>query len=455
MTGPGPSVFAVLTPPGRGGIAVIRCTGPDAEPALAACFRRPPHRRPGSDARAPSADVATGAPASDARHAPGLSRAADLPAPGALAYGHLLDVDGRAIDEIIVLRTPPPDTACEVHCHGGPAAVAAIRERLTALGLREVPADELATAEGAGPIERAARRMLQRTASPTAARILLDQLDGALARAIEQAAAAVPVDSASPPTTCATTVECASSAAFAATAAPAAMDGRAGALALIDLLDRWRTCGRFLARQPRIAIAGRPNAGKSTLLNRLAGADRAITSPIPGTTRDYVEATVALGGLAATLIDTAGLRATDHAIERAGVERARAEAARADVVVYLLDAREGVMPEDAAALRELGPRAIIAWNKVDACGSPESAPTAGAADLPGAAPLHISALAGRALPELVSAILARLGWREPPPGAAVPLTEEQAAAIERARAHLAAGRPADARTTLAQLLRDR
>jgi tRNA modification GTPase len=86
-----------------------------------------------------------------------------------------------------------------------------------------------------------------------------------------------------------------------------------------------------------VAIVGRPNAGKSTLLNALAGRDAAITSPVPGTTRDVIEVRMDIGGLAVTLLDTAGLRDTDDVLERMGVDRARARAAAADLRIFLLD----------------------------------------------------------------------------------------------------------------------
>ncbi|MCX5675923.1 MAG: 50S ribosome-binding GTPase, partial [Planctomycetota bacterium] len=219
------------------------------------------------------------------------------------------------------------------------------------------------------------------------------------------------------------------------------------ALAGLDaLLARWRTCGRLLADPPRIAIAGRPNSGKSTLLNRLVGAERAITSPQPGTTRDTVEAEAALEGVPAVLVDTAGLREASGEIERAGVERARREAARAAVVVYLIDATAGLEPEDEASIDALGDRALAVWNKIDA---PSAATRTGARDAPA-----ISALTGDGIPALVAELLARLGWRAVAWATeAVPFTAEQAAALEAAREALADGRAKEARATLAALLR--
>jgi tRNA modification GTPase len=453
MNPPAESAFAILTPPGRGGIAVIRCVGPGVEPAVAACFRRKSSAAIGDQ----------------------------LPPPGILTYGHIIEADGRAIDEVILFHAAaPPGPPCihgglmsegsanpaqlapgeytgglmsepcaifEINCHGGPAAVAAVGERLAALGLCEVEPDAILAIEGATAIELAARRLLRRAGSPLAARILLDQLGGALLGATE----GVTTNLGEPSSNREVAGMPESAGAPAQSSSPPAEEGTReltlaarNALAQLDaLLARWHTCGRFIADPPRIVIAGRPNVGKSTLLNRLVGTDRAITSPVAGTTRDYVEAAAAIEGLPVILVDTAGLREASHEIEQAGVDRARAECARAAAVIYLVDACDGLRPEDAAAVASLGDRAVVAWNKVDAI-EPAAAPPAGA--------IAISALTGAGTPALVAAVLARLGWHAPSPGEAVPFTPEQAAALRQARDFLAAGRAADARTCLAAVL---
>ena len=379
MSGLGESVFAVLTPPGRGGIAVIRCVGPGAEAALARCFR-------------PAA------------------RGKALPDAGAILYGHIIDAEDRPLDEILLCRTAAQEF--EVNCHGGPAAVEAVGGRLESLGLARADADRLLEVEGIAPVERDARRALRRATTPLAARILLDQLNGALAAALGRARGAIE-------------------------------SRRAGnGMAAIEaLLERWRGCGRFLARPPRIAVAGLPNSGKSTLLNRLVGADRVITSPVPGTTRDTVEVEAALAELPVVLVDTAGLRAACSEVEREGVARARAELAQADLVVYLLDTAAGRRPEDDAALGALGERAMAVWNKSDLAPAPA-----------GSDALRISATTGEGVERLAAAILARLGYAPTAPSKAVPFTTEQAKALEAARKALAAGQAADAARAVAALL---
>jgi len=119
-------------------------------------------------------------------------------------------------------------------------------------------------------------------------------------------------------------------------------------------------------------ILGLPNAGKSTLLNFLCGTERAIVTPIPGTTRDLLRETVDLGGIPVTFVDTAGLRDSGDAIEEIGVGRARAAAERADLVLYLVDASRGMTDDDRAELgRSRAPVRILA--KGDLGAEPEGA----------------------------------------------------------------------------------
>lgn len=385
--------FSVLTPPGRGGIAVLRIVGSVAARALETAFR-PAGRRNDGNLKSP-----------DSTSSPTL-----LPEPGRLAYGHVIDGEGAPLDEIILYRAGP-DTF-EVNCHGGPAAVEAVCRRLAGLGLEKVSPDRLLELEGAGRIERDARRMLRAARTPLAARILLDQLNGALERAVEEV--------------------CKSIASGRADEAAARLDA---------LLNRWRCCGRLLARPARIAVAGPPNVGKSTLVNRLLGADRVITSEAPGTTRDYVEAEAALSGLPVVLVDTAGLRETEEMIEREGVERARREAGAAEVVVYLLDASEGLRAEDGAMLASLGERSLAVWNKADLADGPLGEPGA----------LAISALTGAGVDALTQALLDRLGYRPGEPDEAVPFSDRQAKTIEAARKALAANQIEEALKALAKL----
>jgi len=459
--GPGGGRFALLTPPGRGGIAVIRCTGPGTAAALAACFRPAVrgrgaegagpaagevgrHEGPGPSAAAgdrgervarrssasrPSAGGA--APPADRTEAEGAvaqrdenpacpSASAVLPPPGRLAYGHVVDAAGRALDEVILYHVAPgtggvgpglfgparrPGETFEVNCHGGPAAVEAVCGRLAELGLARTSAERLLAAEGAGPLARTVARLLEEAQAPLAARVLVDQAGGALRAALGTVRDAL---------------------------AGGRSEEAAGALA--RLLARWRTFGRFLARPPRVAIAGRPNVGKSTLLNRLVGSDRVITSPLPGTTRDWVEAPTALDGLPVVLVDTAGLRPTDEPVEREGVLRARVQAERADLVLWLLDAADGATEEDLAALAHLGGRALAVWNKADLVAQVPARPEGPA----------VVAETGEGLDGLRRRILDRLDYRAPPPGEAVPVAAAQVEALGAALRLIETDRTAEA-----------
>jgi tRNA modification GTPase len=130
--------------------------------------------------------------------------------------------------------------------------------------------------------------------------------------------------------------------------------------------------GRATAGGLTLVILGRPNAGKSTLLNALCGEDRAIVTAIPGTTRDLVRETIELGGLPVTVVDTAGLRETADEVEGIGVARAREAAARAEMVVYLIDAAAGETAEDREALAR-HPEALVIYTKTDLAPPPEGA----------------------------------------------------------------------------------
>jgi tRNA modification GTPase len=122
--------------------------------------------------------------------------------------------------------------------------------------------------------------------------------------------------------------------------------------------------GRATIKGITAVILGLPNAGKSTLLNRLVGSDRAIVTPIPGTTRDIVRETIEIGGLPVTLADTAGLREVAGVVEGIGIERARSAAGSADIILYLVDASIGMTEADRAELSRI-PGALVVYSKTD------------------------------------------------------------------------------------------
>jgi tRNA modification GTPase len=132
--------------------------------------------------------------------------------------------------------------------------------------------------------------------------------------------------------------------------------------------------GRATIKGITAVILGLPNAGKSTLLNRLVGSDRAIVTPIPGTTRDIVRETIEIGGLPVTLADTAGLREVSDVVEGIGVERARIAAENADIVLYLIDASIGMTDADRGELSRI-PGALVVYSKTDLAPAPPDAVT--------------------------------------------------------------------------------
>ena len=204
-----------------------------------------------------------------------------------------------------------------------------------------------------------------------------------------------------------------------------------------SLLDAARA-GQVLNDGLRIAIIGRPNAGKSSLFNALVKRDAAIVTDIPGTTRDVVRETVHLAGIPAVLADTAGLRDTEDPVEREGVRRAEAELAEADVVLWVRDAtdeRPEARPPTDRPLIEIR-------NKIDAVG--ETPARDGHR-------VRLSAVTGSGLDELDAALAETLGLQ----GAAEAVTSARARHVEcidRARVHLETGRDELAATRSGELL---
>ena len=335
------TIVAIATPPGPGAIGVLRLSGPGAVRLAERCFRPLGHK--------------------------GLR---DRP-PRTLVYGSLLDRDGVVIDQALCTVSYGPhsytgeDTA-EFQCHGAPQVLSLGLEALCALGARLAGPGEftrraflngkldLAQAEAVGDLLEATSREGVRQAA--------GQLAGALSRRIGEIYSALvdvmahfhavldyPDEDLDP---------------FTREGLSAALTEQEGALdALLSTCRR----GGQLARGIPCALVGQPNVGKSSLLNALAGFERAIVTDIPGTTRDTVEANVELGGLPLRLIDTAGLRDSDDPVERMGVERSRAAMEQAELILVLWDSSARVTGEEVALLEravELAPT-ILVWTKGD------------------------------------------------------------------------------------------
>jgi len=305
----------------------------------------------------------------------------------------------------LVVGLVAPDEV-EIHCHGGQAAVEAICEALAAEGCVVATPGAWVHEQEADPLAAEALLALAEARTERTAAILLDQYRGALRAeltAIQQSLAQ--------------------------------SDIAAAAGALTALLAR-ADLGCHLCQPWKVVIAGRPNAGKSSLLNAILGYERAIVWPEPGTTRDVLAATTAVDGWPIELIDTAGLRVAGDSLEAEGVVRAERQIATADLVVVVADVTapwdddlDRIGNRRGATIRLPGQRdPLVVHNKCDLRQSPTNGRPAG---------FRTSCKTGEGIANLCRAIAQSLVPDPPPRGAAVPFTAQQAAALEAAAAELA------------------
>ncbi|MBN1908932.1 MAG: 50S ribosome-binding GTPase [Pirellulales bacterium] len=216
------------------------------------------------------------------------------------------------------------------------------------------------------------------------------------------------------------------------------------ARAKLDELLEYAPCVLHLTEPWRVVVAGRPNVGKSSLVNALAGFDRAIVHAQPGTTRDALTTATAIDGWPVELIDTAGFHTTDDPIEQAGVRLAEERLAKADLVVLVTDAAVSWSKDDAALLAAW-PGAILIHNKCDLPSAEGRRPDG----------LRVSALRGDGLPDLISSLGVRLVPCPLPPGQAVPWTTQQVDALRSTTEALRIGQTDQAVSLLGHLLTTR
>ena len=372
------TIAAIATPPLPSAIGILRLSGDGAIEAAAAVFR----------------------PASGKSLAEYESRR--------LVYGTLLGPDGAPIDQALATVSRAPrsytgeDTA-EFQCHGSPAVLHLGLEALFAQGVRQ-----------AGPGEFTRRAFLNGKLDLTQAEAVADLIDAETPAAVRQAAGQLsgalgrrvgaiydglvdlmahfhavldyPDEDIDP---------------FRADTIRAGLEeARAGLSALLATYER----GRYIAGGVPCVLVGRPNAGKSSLLNALVGYDRAIVTDVPGTTRDTVEARCRLGGVVLKLIDTAGLRDTEDAVERIGVERSRAAMEGAALILVLWDGSVPPVEEDGALLERAAKLAptILVHTKADLPSAP--VPFVNLDPLPPT--VTVSAKTGQGLDELAEAVAA-------------------------------------------------
>lgn len=396
-TGPAPlggdTIAAVATPPGRGGIGIVRISGARVPQIAAAMLGR-------------------------------------LPAPRRALHAVFRDARGGALDEGIALHFPAPGSytgehVLELQGHGGPVVLHEILRAALDAGARAAEPGEftrraflngkldLAQAEAVADLIDAASREAARSALRSLAgefsaaiRVLVGQLTEL--RALTEAMLDFPEEELD-------------------SLHRADAERRLARLqaALEDVLAKSRQ-GSLMRSGIHVVLAGRPNVGKSSLLNRLAGEERAIVTAVPGTTRDALREPIQIDGVPIVVVDTAGLRESADEIERIGMARTRSELERADVVLEVLEAGRMEAPEGglpAAASR------ITVVNKIDL--------VAGAAPGRHGEAIHVSAKTGAGLDELRRALLEAAGWSSR--GESVFLARERhLRALEAARAHLAA-----------------
>ncbi len=377
---PGDTIAAIATAvaAGAGSVAIVRLSGPQAEAIGRRLF------------------VAPGAQAWESHR---------------VLYGHVVDpADGQRVDEALLLPMRAPrsftrEDVVEFHCHGGLVAVRRVLELVLAAGARLAGPGEFsqrAFLNGRLDLTRAeAIAEMIAARSQRAAELAMAGLDGGLQRRISglrerlldqlaELEARVDFEEDLPP-----------------------LDGtlvRAELEAVRDELERLvaeSRQGELLREGLRVAIVGRPNVGKSSLLNLLSRRERAIVTDLPGTTRDLLESDLVLDGVPLTLLDTAGIRATDDRVERLGIERSRQALAGADAVLLLFDRVAGWSAAD-EELRELVPEGVpllLVGNKSDAL-----PPGAASTGVPPDGPLvTISALTGAGRDDLVAALLGLCG----------------------------------------------
>ena len=332
------TIAAIATPPGRGGVAIVRASGPQASGIARALVGR-------------------------------------VPAPRLASYATARDASGRPIDQGLCLYFAGPasftgEDVVEFHGHGGPASTGAVLQAFLAAGARLARPGEfteraflndkidLAQAEAVADLIEAQ--------SAEAARLAMRSLSGEFSQTVHSVVRQI--------TELRALVE-------AMLDFPEEEVDRLHAEDALDRLVRVRAAlqgliksshaGRAYREGLRVAIIGLPNVGKSSLLNRLAGQDRAIVTALPGTTRDVLRESLVVSGVPITVADTAGLRDTEDVIEREGIARTKQEAAEADAVLLVLDASDVNAAHEAGpalsrAIGALNGRPILrAFNKVD------------------------------------------------------------------------------------------
>ena len=412
------TIVATATPGGTGAISVVRLSGPDA-------FR--------------VAGRLTGLSPSHA-------------SPRTLRRCSVRDAPGEILDTALAVFFPGPhsytgEDVVEIHLHGNPVVVETVVRAACAAGA--VPAEpgefsrrafhrgkmDLTQAEGLCDLI-AAR-------SEAAARSALRQMRGGLREEIvplrERLLSLLTLQEAA--------IDFAEEDDVPAITSPQLIERVSEIIDRLEELLRSYEAGRRFRDGATVVISGVANVGKSRLLNRLAGEERAIVMENPGTTRDYLHADVPIGGVPVTLIDTAGLRETADPVEREGVRRSREIVASADLVLFVLDGSRAASTGDRSAYEEVAGRPhLVLLNKSDLPAAEEGSEFAGAGKR---GVLRLSAKTGEGTGDLVAAVAREVAPAEGAIRAQAPLTrarqrlavEGALSALSRAKAAVEAGLP--------------
>ena len=406
------TISQIATPHGAGGIGIIRVSGGDALGVAQRIFR-------------PAAGGTLG----------------DM-APYTARYGHITAADGAVIDECILLYMRAPhsytgEDTVELQCHGGRVVLRAVLLRTWEAGARPAEAGEFtkrAFLNGRLDLARAEGVMELITAkSARAAHAARERLAGAFSHAVTdirtQILGAVAHIEAG--------IDFPEDDIPAASVERLAAEIDAASAAVRRLLAGADT-GRVLRDGVKTVIVGRPNVGKSSLLNALLGMERAIVTDVPGTTRDVIEEEISVAGIPLRLLDTAGLRAAEDAVEQIGVARTEQHLMDAELILAVFDASEPLTAEDHALLTRLS---AAAADTIILCSKEDRPSVLSAADFAAvAAPvLRISAQEGTGLDALREEIAAHIVQREGDlSDGALPNKEREIEVLRRAEAHLAA-----------------
>ena len=336
MTDMADTIAAIATARGAGGIAIVRVSGDRAEAILSALFVPARAKAPFESHR--------------------------------MMYGRAVDADGETLDEVMAVLMRAPSTytredVAEIHCHGGGVSAPGVLARVLELGARTAAPGEFtrrAFMNGRVDLARAEAVMqLIGASAQAAARASVRQLEGGVSGFVRSISDRL--------TDVLALLE-------ASTDFPDEIEEEAAAEEISERLSALseeirRRCdsraARLLREGASIVLAGRPNVGKSSLMNALLSQERAIVTDIPGTTRDVLTERVVIGGVLAELSDTAGQRDTRDPIEQIGVDRARKAVENADVVLIVVDAAAPLEAEDEALIRSADARSIVCLNKRD------------------------------------------------------------------------------------------